>query len=534
MQTRQSLLKETVSAPIQTTALLVMAEALASRFVLEHVTIRILPWTVDFGESTPQRTSARFMHRRKAANSSTGDMTDSESCHRSTLVDSVSCNVTGLTSFYSPHGEAGTSTSKELQCERNEGLTPNRSQEIVQYAGEQSHDLFHQDFTDVQQPFSGLAMDNLSQNTKREATEGTAILLSVATDVPKREMARSGSWYPRKTVSSASVEALRSSPIPSDFHRRASASEAVYILQTTAKGRGSPTRLFRRHVTPRELRGHPPSSEKIDSTTSQQPVKERAETSATVDPATYASSAPEGIRSNRECVSGDQPWPDQSCATASLARLPAGANAAELHATQQIRQRPSSPYTSGDTSTFAKDLVISALCDQIQHQQWKIKTQESRLYHQEQRLHELEAFVSSFQAHQQWKSQQQHNQQDPGQLLPRARSCQLMVGVESINEPVSIPPRALGPTTIPPVTGTNLKHCLHYFQQYPLALALAIGLLFVSNLLWTFACHFCVGHQWSGGIADSSASHAGIQVVQSATADPRWLQKSLVRISSCA
>ncbi|CDI82780.1 hypothetical protein, conserved [Eimeria praecox] len=332
----------------------------------------------------------RFLHSKGAVALSRAHMADLETCQRSTVVESVSCNVTGLTSFYSPHGTAEGSTPRERQYDRNAEQTQERNQEFLQYPTDQSRDMLHQGFVGSHHPYSEPIMENTSGTMTEEVAQAPATLVSVATDVQQQAGEGSSCRQRSKIVSQASSEPLRNSPMTPEYRRRASLNETAPVLGAKAYERLSPTRLFSTHHPSRELQVRSESSGQRGGRANQQPVLPQEEVSPSKTSAHNASSVPRCLHSNREWASEGQPWPHQGHATA-----PVQTNPAELTAIHGVRLRPISPSKATENSLTAKDLVISALCDQIQHQQWKLKVQENRLHNQEQRLHELEAFVLS-------------------------------------------------------------------------------------------------------------------------------------------
>ncbi|CDI79780.1 hypothetical protein, conserved [Eimeria acervulina] len=319
-------------------------------------------------------------------------MADLDTCPRSTIVESVSCNVTGLTSFYSPHGTAETNTPRDRQYERNAEQTQEHSQEFLQYTSDQSREMLHEGFVDSHQPYSEPIMDKACGSAKGEVVQAAATLVSVVTDVPQQGEG-SNCWHRNKLVSGTSSEVLRNSSVPPEYHRRASLNETAPILGNKAYDRVSPTRLFStfstQHVS-RDLQVRSESSGQRNSRVFQQPLLQQEEVLPSKQPPIQsAPNVSRCLHSNREWASEGHSWPNQGVATTPVARFSAETNPEELTAIHGVRLRPNSPCKSSENSATAKDLVINALCDQIQHQQWKLRVQESRLHNQEQRLHEL-------------------------------------------------------------------------------------------------------------------------------------------------
>ncbi|KAL8454274.1 hypothetical protein Emed_000383 [Eimeria media] len=76
--------------------------------------------------------------------------------------------------------------------------------------------------------------------------------------------------------------------------------------------------------------------------------------------------------------------------------------------TPEINARRRASSREGSRRRAAtKDLIISALSEQIHHQQRCIQVQESRLFLQERRLHQLERVLGSVRMHQDWSQQRQ-------------------------------------------------------------------------------------------------------------------------------
>ncbi|CDJ53471.1 hypothetical protein, conserved [Eimeria brunetti] len=323
-------------------------------------------------------------------------MADFEACHRSTVVESVSCNVTGLGSFYSPHGTAEGNTPRERQYDRNAEQAQERSQEFLQYPSDQSREMVHDAFVENHQPYSEPIMENVCGPAKREGAQGGATLVSAVAEVPQQEGEVSSCWSRSKAVSGARSEVLRNSSVPPQYNRRASLNETTQSLGTKTYERVSPSRLVSMHHPSRELQVRSEASDQRSCRVPQQQLLQKEEVSLPSKPP--MSSAPSGSRclhSHREWASEGHCWPHQGHATAPVIRLSAEANPTEMTAVHGVRMRPNSPCKASENSASAKDLVINALCDQIQHQQWKLTVQESRLHNQEQRLHELEAIARS-------------------------------------------------------------------------------------------------------------------------------------------
>lgn len=372
-----------------------------------------------------------FAHNKGAVSPLLSHMADLETCHRSTVVESVSCNVTGLASFYSPHGTAEANTPRERQYDRNAEKIQERNQEFLQYPTDQSREMLHESFVDSHQPYSEPMMENTGGSAKREIAQDAATLVSVVADVPEQAGEGSTCRYRSKIVSGASCEVLRNSSVPPDHRRRASLNEPGLLLETKAYERVSPTRIFSVHHPSRGLQARSESAGQNSSRMLQQPFLQQEGISPSNPQTHSAANVSRCLHSNREWASEGQSCPHQGHATAPVAKF-VEPNQTESTAIHGVRLRPSSPCKTSENSAATKDLVINALCDQIQHQQWKLRVQENRLHNQEQRLHDLEAFVSTFQAQQEWNQRQQ--QQHMCQLLSRPRGCHTLSSVEVVND----------------------------------------------------------------------------------------------------
>lgn len=101
-------------------------------------------------------------------------------------------------------------------------------------------------------------------------------------------------------------------------------------------------------------------------------------------------------------------------AFSTLAAIQTTAEVAARHGTRGLASSPRTPVAT-------KDAVIGALCEQILHQQWRLKVQETRLYMQERRLHQLENLLSSPHARQAWQ-QRQHLEEHLWEQSPHERA----------------------------------------------------------------------------------------------------------------
>ncbi|CDJ36272.1 uncharacterized protein EMH_0073810 [Eimeria mitis] len=285
-------------------------------------------------------------------------MADLETCHRSTVVESVSCNVTGLASFYSPHGTAETNTPRDQQYERNAEQTQERSQEFLQYPPEQSREVLHDGFVDSHQPYSEPIMESTCVASKGEIAQGAATLSSAVADVRQHGGEGSTCWHRGKIVSGASSEVLRNSSVPPEYRRRASLNDTTPILGNRAYERVSPSRLFSMHHPPRDVQVRSESAGQHSRVVQQQMLPQE-EVSPSKPPVHSALNVSRCLHSHREWASEGQCWPHQGQATAPVARLSAETNPAELTAVHGVRIRPSSPCRANENSAAAKDMAPS-------------------------------------------------------------------------------------------------------------------------------------------------------------------------------
>lgn len=345
------------------------------------------------------------MHERRVVSLASASVKDWKNRHGGEEIESVACHKAEVTDPYSilyvtqsrqPGEQHSACELKPPQECRQEGLRKDH---------EPSKRVPYIDFLQSQHLPRGCQMDEACNNTPGEIIKHSAPETRLP-EVPETEVHRRISQPPANCI--AGSGGLRSLCMYSEeMDGRTSLVEPPRVPQTTPTQQQTALAALTRSQNPfHKLHNCQESLLGRSHRILQDSMLHIIETRLVGSPTGGISTPPCFIHSSPERASCDLSGLQRDRMDAPFRELAAIQTTAKIAALHGIRRLTSRHRRNSPAPQTTEDAVVGALCEQILHQQCRLKVQESRMYVQERRLHQLENLIGSPHVREAWQQRQ--------------------------------------------------------------------------------------------------------------------------------